>query len=52
MEQDFIAAVQNAQQNKPWKVSPDFDEALLYMRKVEAVHASAQSGGSVRLADL
>jgi len=52
VEQDFIAAVQNARQNKPWKVSPDFDEALLYMQKVEAVHASAQTGRSVRLADL
>jgi predicted dehydrogenase len=52
VEQDFISAVENARQNKPWKVSPDFDEGLLYMQKVEAVHASAKSGRSVRLAEL
>ncbi len=52
VEQDFITAVQNARQNKPWKVSPDFDEALLYMQKVEAVHVSAKTGHSIRLADL
>jgi predicted dehydrogenase len=52
VEEDFAAAVRNAQAGKPWKVSPDFDEALLYMRKVEAVHASNAAGRAVRLADL
>ena len=52
VEEDFIAAVRNAREGKAWKVSPDFDEALLYMQKVEAVHASHDAGRSVRLADL
>jgi len=52
VEEDFIAAVQNAQQGKPWKVSPDFEESLLYMQKVEAVHVSAATGKAIRLEDL
>jgi predicted dehydrogenase len=47
VERDFIAAVQSARQGQAWSVSPDFAEALLYMRKVEAVHLSAQSGRAV-----
>jgi predicted dehydrogenase len=52
VEEDFINAVKLAQQGKSWKVSPDFEESLLYMRKVEAVHLSAAGGKSVRPADL
>ncbi|MCL2640089.1 MAG: Gfo/Idh/MocA family oxidoreductase [Phycisphaerales bacterium] len=52
VEEDFIVAVCNAQQGKPWQVSPDFVESLLYMQKVEAVHVSAATGKAVQLGDL
>ncbi|MCL2647131.1 MAG: Gfo/Idh/MocA family oxidoreductase [Phycisphaerales bacterium] len=52
VEEDFIAAVQSVQQGKPWQVSPDFDESLLYMQKVEAVHLSAATGKAIQPADL
>ena len=51
-EKDFVHAVELARQNQPWKVSPDFEEALLYMRKVEAVHKSAATGAVVEPAKL
>ena len=47
VEQEFISAVQNAMKGKTWRVSPDFEEGLLYMRKVEAVHVSAAAGRAV-----
>ena len=50
VEQDFIDAVRAAKADRSWSVSPDFDEGLLYMQKVEAVHASAASGSVVNLA--
>ncbi len=52
VERDFIEAVRAARTGKPWKVSPDFDEGLRYMRKMEAVHAAARTGQTVRLASL
>lgn len=52
VEADFINAVRAARAGKPWRVSPDFNEGLLYMRKVEAVHRSARAGAAVTLASL
>jgi len=54
VEEDFIASVRNARAGKPKKVgiNPDFAEGLDYMRKVEAVHASATSGRAVKLEEL
>ena len=52
VEADFIDAVRAANAGKAWKVSPDFDEGLDYMRKVEAVHRSAAEGRAIRPADL
>lgn len=52
VEEDFIAAVRNAQQGKAWKVSPDFEEGMLYMRKMQAIYESARSGQVVKPADL
>jgi predicted dehydrogenase len=52
VEEDFVEAVRAAKSGKPWKVSPDFEEGLAYMRKVEAVHASARGGAGVKLAGL
>jgi hypothetical protein len=37
---------------EPWSLSPDFHEALRYMQKVEAVHASAQSGQAINPSEL
>lgn len=51
-EEEFIAAVRAANAGQPWKVTPDFTEAMLYMRKVEAVHLSAETGRAVRPAEL
>ncbi len=51
-EQEFIDAVRAARSAKPWSVTPDFAEGLLYMRKVEAVHLSAATGRAVRPAEL
>lgn len=50
VESDFIAAVRAAREGAPPEarpVRPDFEEGLLYMRKVEAVHLSAASGQAV-----
>lgn len=50
VEADFVAAVRLARQGKPpeqRRVSPDFEEGLAYMRKVEAVHVSAVAGHAV-----
>jgi predicted dehydrogenase len=52
VEADFVDAVQKARRGERWSVSPDFDEALDYMRKVEAVHLSAASGKAVEPAGL
>jgi predicted dehydrogenase len=46
-EKDFIDAVRAARRGDTWQVSPDFEEGLLYMRKVEAVYASATAGRAV-----
>ncbi len=51
-EDDFIGAVRLAKAGKAFKVSPDFEEGLVYMQKVEAVHLSAQSGRAVRPSEL
>jgi predicted dehydrogenase len=51
-EEDFIAAVRQARAGRVFKVSPDFDEGLLYMQKVEAVHLSASTGRSVKPGEL
>jgi len=48
VEEDFINAVHLAKAGRPWQVSPDFAESLLYMQKIEAVHLSAKTGASVR----
>ena len=50
VESDFIAAVRAARAGAPSEdrpVRPDFEEGLLYMRKVEAVHVSAATGRAV-----
>jgi len=52
VEQDFIEAVRAAERGEPWSVSPDFAEGLLYMRKMEAIHRSAESGQAVKPAEL
>ncbi|HEX7008793.1 MAG TPA: Gfo/Idh/MocA family oxidoreductase, partial [Phycisphaeraceae bacterium] len=52
VERDFIEAVRAARQGRSWSVSPDFHEGLRYMKKVEAIHQSAQSGETVRLDQL
>ena len=49
VEHDFINAVRAAQQGNPWSVSPDFAEALLYMRKVQAIHESAAKRKAITL---
>ncbi len=51
-EDDFIAAVRLARAGRAFKVSPDFEEGLLYMQKVEAVHLSAATGRRVRPSEL
>jgi len=52
VEADFIEAVRAAETEKPFHVSPDFHEGLRYMRKIAAVHASAQSGQRVTLTEV
>lgn len=52
VEQDFVDAVRAARRGESWTVSPDFDEGLLYMRKVEAVHRAAETGQAVNPAEL
>ena len=50
VESNFIAAVRSARNGAPPEarpVRPDFEEGLLYMRKVEAVHRSAATGQAV-----
>lgn len=54
VEEDFIASVRAAQAGRPRRVgiNPDFAEGLAYMRKVEAVHRSSESGREIKLAEL
>ena len=52
VERDFIDAVRAARAGRPWTVTPDFAEGVAYMRKIEAVHASASRGRVVRLNEL
>ena len=50
-EEDFVGAIRAAREGKTpaeRPVRPDFEEGLLYMRKVEAVHLSAASGQAVQ----
>ena len=52
VEEDFIAAVRAARRGESWSVSqigPDFFEGAKYMRKIQAIHDSAQSGRTIRL---
>jgi predicted dehydrogenase len=51
-EDDFIGAVKLARAGQGFKVSPDFEEGLVYMQKVEAVHLSARTGRAVKPAEL
>lgn len=54
VEKSFIAAVRAARAGVPpqqRRVSPDFAEGLKYMKKVEAVHRSAQTGQTVKVAE-
>jgi predicted dehydrogenase len=51
-EDEFITAVRDARAGRPWSVTPDFNEGLAYMAKVEAVHAAARPGCAVTLAEL
>lgn len=53
VEVSFIAAVRAACAGAPpeqRRVSPDFTEGLRYMKKVEAIHLSAQTGQAVKVA--
>ena len=53
VEASFIAAVRAARAGVPpqqRRVSPDFAEGMKYMRKMEAIHQSAQSGQAVKVA--
>ena len=52
VERDFIEAVRAARRGEAWQVSPDFAEGLAYMKKVEALCRSAQTGQAVKLAEL
>jgi predicted dehydrogenase len=55
VEQEFIDAVRAARrgEGRPrGQTSPDFAEALGYMKKVEAIHLSAQRGCAVKLDEL
>jgi len=52
VEEDFINAIRAANAGQSWSVSPDFEEGLLYMQKVEAVHESAATGKAVTLSAL
>jgi predicted dehydrogenase len=52
VERDFIDAVRAARQGASWSVDPDFHDGLKYMKKVEAVHESANTGRRIRLAEL
>jgi len=52
VEEDFINAVRAADSGASWSVSPDFEEGLAYMRKVEAVHLSAERGEAIEPAKL
>ena len=52
VELDFIEAIKQARQGQTWKVSPDFTEGLLYMKKVEAVYLSVESGRNIDVAGL
>ena len=52
VEEDFIRAVRSARAGESWEVSPDFHEGLKYMKKVEALHRSAEMGKAVRVAEL
>lgn len=52
VEHSFIVAVRAARAGVPpqqRRVSPDFNEGLKYMKKVEAVHLSARTGQPVKL---
>jgi predicted dehydrogenase len=49
VERDFVEAVRAARDSLRWSVSPDFEEALGYMLKIEAVHESAETGRAVDL---
>jgi predicted dehydrogenase len=55
VEASFITAVRAARTGVPpqqRRVSPDFAEGVRYMKKVEAVHLSAQTGQAVKVAGL
>lgn len=47
VEEDFINAIHAARAGESWSVSPDFEEGILYMQKVDAVHASMKSGQAI-----
>ncbi len=54
VESSFIAAVRAARAGVPpqqRRVSPDFVEGLKYMKKVEAIHLSAQTGQAVKVCE-
>ena len=51
-EEEFVAAVRNSMAGQSFKVTPDFEEGLAYMKKVEAVHDASGNGKSVKLAEL
>jgi len=50
VERDFIDAVRAAGRGEDWSVDPDFTDGLRYMRKVQAIHASATTGEAVDVA--
>ena len=54
VENSFMMAVRAAREGVPpqqRRVSPDFAEGMKYMRKMEAIHLSAQSGQAVKVTE-
>lgn len=49
VEAEFLAAVRAARRGESWQVSPSFNEAARYMRKMQAIYDSARESRLVNL---